>query len=390
MVLFLLFVIYLSFVGLGLPESLLGSVWPIMRAEFAASLDFAGVISLILTVSKTLSGLITDRIDKLLGHGRTSMLSMLVMALSLYGCSISKSEYMICLFTLPLGTASGIIDTAINDYISRNYSSRHMSWLHCSWGIGSMLSPFAIGLILSSGHSWRAGYAFVATVQLVITLLLLISLPHWKKSADHTDSDNEITVLPIRDVFRLPGIIYTFGALFSYCAAEVTASLWASSFLIEARGLSAQTAATCTSSIFIGITLGRFLSSFIANRLGDIRLTKIGSLIAFAGSLLLFIPTRTAFLPLAGLFTVGLGCSTIVPSMIHSVPLLYGHSSTSTIVGVDMAIAHAGSALMPPLFGVIADKISLRLFPHFIFILMVTLLLSSIMISRQKTAEMPD
>ena len=383
MYLFLLFVIYLSFVGLGLPESVLGSLWPIMRTEFAASLDFAGVISLIMTVSKTLSGLITDRIDKKIGHGCASLLSMLVMALSLYGCALSRSEYMICLFTLPLGIASGIIDTAINDYVSRNYSSRHMSWLHCSWGIGSMLSPFAIGFLLSGGRSWRAGYVFVASVQIVITVLLLISLPHWKKISDSPDADNEITVMPIKDVVRLPGIVFTFLALFSYCGAEVTASLWSSSFLIEARGLDAETAATCTSSIFIGITLGRFLSSFIADKLGDLRMAKTGAVIAFAGALVMFIPSRTVLLPLIGLFVVGLGCSTIVPSLIHSVPELYGHSHTSTIVGIDMAFAHAGSALMPPLFGVIAEKISIRLFPVYIFLLTAVLLFSLTKIARR-------
>lgn len=376
MYLFLLIVIYLSFVGLGLPEPVLGSLWPIMRTEFAASLDFAGVISLIMTVSKTLSGLITDRIDKKIGHGCASMLSMLVMALSLYGCAVSRSEYMICLFTLPLGIASGIIDTAINDYVSRNFSSRHMSWLHCSWGIGSMLSPFAIGFLLSCGRSWRAGYVFVATVQIVITILLLISLPHWKKISDSPDSDNEITVLPIKDVVRLPGIVFTFLALFSYCGAEVTASLWSSSFLVEQRGLDAETAATCTSAFFIGITLGRFLSSFIADKLGDLRMAKTGAVIAFAGALVMFIPGSTALLPLIGLFVVGLGCSTIVPSLIHSVPELYGHSHTSTIVGIDMAFAHAGSAVLPPLFGVIAEKISIRLFPLYIFVLTAVLLFS--------------
>ena len=382
MVLFLLFVIYLSFVGLGLPEPVLGSLWPIMRTEFAASLDFAGVISLIMTVSKTLSGLVTDRIDKKIGHGRASVLSMLVMALSLYGCALSRSEYMICLFALPLGAASGVIDTAVNDYVSRNYTSRYMSWLHCSWGIGSMLSPFAVGFLLSLGRSWRAGYVFVASVQIIITVLLIISLPHWKKFSDSPDHDNEITVMPIKDVFRLPGIGFSFTALFSYCGAEVTASLWSSSFLIEQRGLDAETAAACTSAIFIGITLGRFLSSFIADKLGDLKLARTGGVIAFAGALLLFIPGGTAFLPLAGLFTVGLGCSTIVPSIIHSVPYLYGHSSTSTIVGIDMAIAHAGSALLPPLFGVIAEKISIRLFPLYIFLLMAVLLFSTIKISR--------
>ena len=382
MYLFLLIVIYLSFVGLGLPEPVLGSLWPIMRTEFAASLDFAGVISLIMTVSKTLSGLITDRIDKKIGHGRASVLSMLVMALALYGCALSRSEYMICLFTLPLGIASGIIDTAVNDYVSRNYSSRHMSWLHCSWGIGSMLSPFALGFLLSRGQSWRAGYVFVASVQIVITILLIISLPHWKKTSDSPDSDNGITVMPIKDVVRLPGIVFTFLALFSYCGAEVTASLWSSSFLIEARGLDAETAATCTSSIFIGITLGRFLSSFIADRLGDLRMAKTGAVIAFAGALVMFLPGSTAVLPLIGLFVVGLGCSTIVPSLIHSVPELYGRSHTSTIVGIDMAVAHAGSALMPPLFGVLAEKISIRLFPVYIFLLMALLLFSITKISR--------
>ncbi len=390
MYLFLLFVIYLSFVGLGLPEPVLGSLWPIMRAEFAASLDFAGVISLIMTVSKALSGLVTDRIDKKIGHGYASMLSMLVMALSLYGCSISRSEYMICLFTFPLGAASGIIDTAINDYVSRNYSSKHMSWLHCSWGIGSMLSPFAIGFLLAGGRSWGAGYDFVASVQIIITVLLIISLPRWKKSSDSPDLDNEITVMPIKDVLRLPGIVFTFGTLFSYCGAEVTASLWSSSFLIEARGLDAETAATCTSSIFIGITLGRFLSSFIANRIGDLRMARMGSAIAFAGSLLLFIQSSTVLLPLVGLFIVGLGCSTIVPSIIHSVPYLYGHSSTSTIVGIEMAIAHAGSALMPPLFGAIAGKIGIRFFPLYIFLMMALLLISAMKISRNPNEANAD
>ena len=374
MYLFLLFVIYISFVGLGLPESVLGSVWPIMRTEFTASLDFAGVISLIMTVSKTVSGLFTDRIDKRLGHGRAAMLSMLIMSLSVFGCGLAKSAYVICIFTFFLGIASGVIDTAINDYVSRNYTSRHMNWLHCSWGIGSLLSPFAVGFILSRGGSWRAGYFFVASMQAIITILLLISQPHWKKNSVNNSESEKIIVLPISQVVRLPGIGLMSFAMFCYCAGEVTASLWASSYLVEACGFDAEMAATCTSAIFIGITLGRFLSSFIVNRLGDIRMATCGGFIALAGSVLILFPSSASFLMLAGLFFVGLGCGPIIPSLIHSVPSLFGHDKTSTIVGVEMAFAHAGSAVMPPLFGIIAEQFSIRLFPIYIVVLMLTML----------------
>ena len=385
MYLFLLFVIYLSFVGLGLPESLLGSLWPIMRTEFSAPLDFAGVISLIFTVSKTLSGLVTDRIDRKLGHGKTSLLSMAVMSASLFGCALSHSQYQICFFVLPLGLASGIIDTAINDYVARNYSSKNMSWLHCSWGIGSMLSPFAIGFILSHGGSWRGGYTFVACIQAVITVLLLLSLPRWKKTSGTGSNNSEseqIRVLPLREVFRLPGIFPMLIAMFSYCAAEVTASLWASSFLIEVRGFDAETAATCTSAVFIGITLGRFLCSFAADQLGDSRMALTGGAVAFSGAVILTLSTGS-FFSLAGLFIIGFGCGPVVPSLLHISPSLYGRENSSTVVGIEMASAHLGSCVMPPLFGLIAEHISIRLFPFYVAVFILLMLITIIISARQ-------
>ena len=380
MYLVLLFFIYLSFVGLGLPDSILGSAWPVMRTEFGAALDFAGIISFVITLSKTFAGLCTDRIDKRIGHGKTSVLSMGVMALSLFGCGMAKSEWAVCALALPLGAASGIIDTAVNDYVSRNYSSKHMSWLHCSWGIGSMLSPFVVGGILSQGGSWRKGYITLALVQAAITILLIISLPWWKKSTEDGKKE-EIHVLSIGEVFRKPGMALVLCAFFSYCAGETTAGLWASSYLIETRGFNADIAATCSSAIFMGITVGRFLTSFVANNLGDMKLAKTGGIIAFAGSLLVLIPSSSPILPLAGIFIAGLGCGPLVPSFVHATPGIYGKENSSSIVGVEMAAAHAGSTIMPPLFGVLAERISIRLFPAYISILFFIMMLCILIIS---------
>ena len=387
MFIFVLCIALLSFVGLGLPESVLGAVWPIMRGEIGASLEFAGIISFIITVFKTASGLVTDRLDSRFGNGPVTAASMLVMALSAFGCAISRSAAFICVCAAPLGAASGVIDTAVNDYVSRHYKSRHMSWLHCCWGVGSVCSPFVIGIILARGGSWRAGYRFVGIAQVVIFAALCVSLPYWKRSSGAADDEEKVNVIPFMQAFRMKGVPCALLAFFAYCSAEVTASLWGSSYLVEARGINAETAATYTSLVFSGITLGRFLCSFIADRVGDRKISFIGACTAAFGALLMLLPVKAAFPALAGLLIIGLGCAPVVPSLLHATPLTFGKENTSTLVGLEMASAHFGSAIMPPVFGFIAEHVSIRLFPLYVCLMMAVLVASTLKIYRSGKAD---
>ena len=371
MVHLLLAVIYLAFISLGLPDSLLGSAWPSMQAELGAPVSSAGVISTIIALGTVVSSLQSDRLTRKLGAGLVTALSVLLTALALLGFSLSRSFLALCILAFPYGLGAGSVDAALNNYVALNYASRHMSWLHCMWGVGTTVGPYVMEYALTGGQGWNAGYRYIAILQFAITLVVFLSLPLWKKRAAQTRTADAAAdvgrALSLKEIARIPGAKDVMAAFFCYCAVEATTMLWASSYLALGRGVSAEAAAGYASLFFIGITVGRALNGFLTMRFSDAQMIRAGQALVALGALLLLLPLGTGA-ALAGLVVIGLGCAPIYPCIIHSTPERFGADRSQALIGVQMASAYVGTLLMPPLFGLIADHISIGLFPVFLLV----------------------
>lgn len=367
----LLVVIYLSFISLGLPDSLLGSAWPSMYGGLGVPVSYSGIIFFIISVGTVVSSLQSDRLTRRLGTGRVTMLSVAMTALALFGFSVSHSFFALCLWAVPYGLGAGSVDAALNNYVALHYASRHMSWLHCMWGIGASVGPYIMGFILTSGAGWNMGYRYIALLQIALTAALFLSLPLWRGSRAGETSGGEVSskALPLGQIVQIPGVKSVMAAFFCYCALEQTAGLWASSYLVLHKGVAPETAAGFASLFYAGITVGRALCGFLTLKLSDTQMIRLGQGVAAAGIAAFLLPAgETA--ALAGLILVGLGCAPIYPSIIHSTPDHFGADKSQAVIGVQMASAYAGNCLMPPLFGLTAAHIGAALFPVYLLILL--------------------
>ena len=383
MVHLLLAVIYLSFISLGLPDSLLGSAWPTIYQEFQVPVSYAGIISMIISVGTIVSSLQSDRLTKKLGTGKVTAFSVLTTAVALWGFSISTNYWMLILWAIPYGLGAGSVDASINNYVALHYKSNHMSWLHCMWGLGASAGPYIMSFALAHGHGWNMGYRYISFIQIGLTAIIMISLPLWKnrngenaveavvERNDEKSLGNESErALTIKEIFSIPGAKQVMLMFFGYCALEQTAGLWASSYMVLKYGISLELAASYGSLFFVGITVGRAVSGFITMKLNDNQMIRLGIGIIFVGIVLMCLPMSHE-VALAGLIIVGLGCAPVYPCVIHSTPDNFGADKSQAIVGVQMASAYTGNVIMPPLFGLIANHISAALFPVYLLAILV-------------------
>lgn len=381
----LLAIIYLAFISLGLPDSLLGSAWPSMYGDFGVPVSYAGAISMIIAFGTILSSLQSDRMTKRLGTGKVMAISVAMTAVALFGFSTSHSFWMLCLWAIPYGLGAGSVDASLNNYVALHYASRHMSWLHCMWGVGASLGPYIMGYALTGGLGWNMGYRYIAILQIILTAILIISLPLWKnRNSDSTNlSDTKALNKPLTlpEIIRIPGAKEVMAAFFCYCALEQTTGLWASSYLVMKEGLTAEVAAKYASLFFIGITVGRAISGFLTIKLNDMRMIRLGQLIILIGAVAMLLPLGRVT-AMTGLILIGLGCAPIYPCTIHSTPAHFGADKSQAIIGVQMASAYVGTLLMPPLFGLIAQHISVTLFPMFLLIILIVMFVMQEMINK--------
>ena len=367
----LLPIIYLAFISLGLPDSLLGSAWPSMYPLLGVPVSYAGILSMIISFGTIVSSLNSDRLTRALGAGRVTAISVGMTAAALFGFSISTQFWMLCLWAVPYGLGAGSVDAALNNYVALHYESRHMSWLHCMWGIGTMVSPMVMGRVLAGGGPWTAGYRYIALFQIALTAVLFLSLPLWQKRTDETaEGGTAPQALSLGQVFRLPGAKEVMLCFFCYCALETTAGLWASSHLTLTRGVAADTAASFASLFYIGITAGRAACGFLTLKLSDTQMIRLGQGVLAVGVAALLVP-GPQLLALAGLVLVGVGCAPIYPSIIHATPDHFGADRSQAVIGIQMASAYVGNLVMPPLFGLLANNITPALFPFYLLALLV-------------------
>ncbi len=368
-------IIYLAFISLGLPDSVLGAAWPAMYQGLNVPLSYAGGISMIIAGGTIVSSLMSERLTKRLSTGRVTALSVATTALALLGFACASEYWMLCLFAVPYGLGAGSVDAALNNDVALHYSAKHMSWLHCMWGIGAMTGPYVMGYLLTHGAQWQSGYLSLAGIQIALTALLFLTLPLWKRrpsvvAAAHTPE--AAAPIPLLTALCLPGAKAIMVAFFAYCAIEQTFMLWIASFLNLHIGLSEDTAATCAALFFVGITLGRFANGFLTVKFSDTTLIRSGQTLIALGSLLLFFASPT--LAILGIALAGLGCAPVYPCIIHSTPHLFGADKSQALIGMQMASAYIGTCFMPPLFGLIAQTFTITLLP--VFLLVLTLLMA--------------
>lgn len=387
----LLVIIYLAFISLGLPDSLLGAGWPVMHTDLGVSEAIAGVITMIISFGTILSSLLSDRLTHRFGAGKVTAVSVFMTAAALFGFSLSGQFWMLCLWAVPYGLGAGAVDAALNNYVALHYTSRQMSWLHCCWGLGASISPYIMGAALTGGLGWHSGYRIVAFIQIALSAILFISLPQWRNTPaltspsggkDQETGRADSGPMPLREVIRIPGAVYVFVMFFAYCAMEQTAMLWASTYMAETKSVPVDTAARFAALFTLGITAGRFISGFVSNRLGDRNMIRLGALVAGAGIVLIALPVEGTAFAMCGLGIMGVGCGPIYPSIIHATPDNFGAHNSQAVVGVQMASAYVGTTFMAPLFGAVSHIFGIGALSAYLFLLFILMLLMSACLNR--------
>lgn len=386
--LFLLVIIYIAFVSLGLPDSLLGSAWPSMYAGLQVPVSSAGILSMIIAGGTIVSSLFSEKVIKKLGTGVVTAVSVFLTAAALLGFSSGQSFLFLCLCAVPLGLGAGSVDAALNNYVALHFKASHMNWLHCFWGIGATVGPVIMSFCLLYAGRWQMGYRVIGIIQLVLVVLLFVTLPLWKKVGETKEEkgrQEDKTTMGVKKLLRLPGAKAALAAFFCYCSVEATTGLWGSSYLVIVRGIDAKTAAKWISLFYFGITFGRFLSGFVALKWNNRRLIRIGQGILAFGILFILLPFGNHLL-LPGFFLIGMGCAPIYPGLLHETPVNFGSAASQAIMGIQMACAYVGSTFMPPVFGFIGSRISYRLFGIFLGILL-CVMTAAVVVLDKKTAE---
>lgn len=384
----LLAVIYLAFISLGLPDSILGAAWPSMFENLNVPVSFAGIISMIISAGTIISSLFSDKLTRKIGAGKITAISVILTAISLFGFSISNSFWQLCLWSIPFGLGAGSIDAALNNYVALHYASRHMSWLHCMWGIGAATGPYIMGYALTAGHGWPTGYKIISLIQIILSAIIFISLPLWKnrtnEKTENIDCSHKNT-LSLVEIFKIPGAKQVLVMFFCYCALESTSGLWAASYLVLYRGVSPEIGASLATMFYTGITIGRGISGFLTIKLNDKQMIRLGQCLIFVGILALSLPFGKIS-SIVGFLIIGLGCAPIYPCIIHSTPTHFGEDKSQAIIGVQMASAYTGSCLMPPIFGLIANNITVALLPIFLlgFLVLMIFMYSSLLKQTKK------
>ena len=373
----LLALIYLAFISLGLPDALLGSAWPEIYPDFMVPVSYAGFVSMIISLGTVTSSLLSDRIINRLGTGKVTVISGVLTALAILGFSLAPNFWVLCACAIPYGLGAGSVDVALNNYVALHFKSSHMNWLHCCWGIGATMGPYVMGVSLSSGGSWQSGYWYTSLVQLGISAILFLSLPLWKRheqenfsvSAEETpksDSSSEYPrTLKLSQVVRIPGVKEVMTCFFCYAVMEQVTGVWGGTYLKLFKGMDAAAAAAFAGMLFLGVTLGRAASGFLSIRYSDQQLIRLGMILAAGGIVLLLIP-GPAIVAVCGLMAIGLGGSPMYPAMIHATPQIFGREHSRAIIGVQMASFNFGVFVMPPLFGLIAQHLSVGFLPVYL------------------------
>ncbi len=381
----LLALIYLAFISLGLPDAVLGSAWPLISEEFMVPISRMGIVTIIISAGTIVSSLKSNVLIHKFGVHKVTTLSIALTALSLVGFAKAPSFMSLCLWAVPYGLGAGSVDAALNNYVAIHFESKHMNWLHCMWGVGATLGPYIMGMALTSGHTFRTGYMILFAIQAILSIVIFISAPVWKQNAarkglqkgqDGQDEEEDTgpQFLSLKEIFKINGVKEIALAFFCFCALEMSTGAWASSYLVYNKNVSPEIAASFTALFYLGITVGRGICGFIAIKYNDTQMIRGGACIMFLGLISLFLPFGEipAFV---GIGVIGLGSAPVYPAIIHSTPINFGVKNSQAIIGILMASAYTGTLLMPALFGILARTIGFFVYPIFIAILLLAMII---------------
>lgn len=343
-----------------------------MSVDLGVSSSFMGIVSMVISGGTIVSSLFSSKLINRFGTRIVTVVSVFLTALALFGFSFANEFWMLIVFAIPYGLGAGAVDAALNNYVALHYSSRHMSWLHCFWGLGAIISPFIMGYSLEN-LNWNSGYRIVGFIQLGIGIFLLATLPVWK--VNKKEKEEKKKSVGLLSALKIKGVLFLLIGFFAYCAAEATAMQWASTYFVEVKGATIENAAQLASLFYIGITGGRFISGFVANKLGDHKMILFGSLIAIIGVIILLLPFDSLVLASSSFVIIGLGCAPIYPSIIHATPKNFGQENSETIIGIQMASAYVGTTFISPLFGLLANLIGFSFLPLYLLAFMVLMFL---------------
>ena len=348
-----------------MPDSLLGSMWPVVHTEISAPVSLVGTISMLTCVGTIISSLFSDKLLHRFGAGKVTAVSIAMTAVAMFGFSISNQLWIFWLWAIPYGLGAGGVDAILNNYVALHYKAQHMSWLHCMWGVGASISPYIMSVTLVKFDNWSYGCLIIAIIQIILSTVIFASIPLWKKGMTTDNEDIQTKPLSFKEIFAIKGAIPCFIAFFAYCSLELTTSLWVSSYLVQKWELTPEAAAGFASLFYIGVTFGRFANGFLAIKFSDRFLIRMGFGIIATGIVLLFVPFHSTF-ALIGFVIIGLGCAPIDPCLIHMTPSVFGEDKSQAMIGVQTAFSYMGYLTMPTLFGLIVDYISISLLPVFI------------------------
>lgn len=411
----LLVIIYIAFISLGLPDSVLGAAWPSMFEQLGVPVGYAGIITMIIAGTTILSSLSSNFLNRKLGTGRVMVISVAVTAAALFGFSVSSKFWHLCLIGIPYGLGAGNVDASLNNYVALHYKPRHMSWLHCFWGVGTMIGPAVMSAFIAGGGVWTQGYRSISIFQMILTAVLLASLPLWKKAekveagrygerslsltnefpsetrgADENTvsstlpADEEESPVTLKTAIKIPGVLFAILAFLCYCIVEATTGFWATTYMVFYRGIEINLATSWAMLFYVGITAGRFLSGFVSEKLGDKNMIRSGSAIVLLALALMALPFGGRWLVFAALILAGFGCAPIFPCMIHATPDRFGKKNSQAVIGLQMACAYTGSTFGPPLFGLIVQKISVFWLPFYGMIFALLLIVLSELLNRRQ------
>ncbi len=361
---FLLIVIYVAFIGLGLPDTVLGAAWPLMQRDLHAPLSAAGLLSIIVSAGTIVSSLLTPKLLRQFGTGKLVLVSIALTAVASAGYGFSPAFWMMCLFAIPMGIGAGAIDVAMNNFAAIHLESKHTNWLHASWGIGACLGPALLAGSAFFGFGWRGAYELVALLLGVIAVMMLVSLPLWKRRErgdSRLQQTSSIPDISLRAALRVPGMKLSFLTFFFYSSLEISTSLWCGTYLV-ARGFEPEVGALAVSLMFASVMVGRILSGIFAIRFTDMRLVHAGIAIVVVGCLVLVFPLPPWVTPVC-ICLLGFGCAPVYPSLIHATPARFGEELSGRAISIQMAGSYLGSIMMPPAFGFVASHFSVIVWP---------------------------
>ena len=374
----LLVVIYMSFISLGLPDSMLGAAWPMIYPTIGADVSMAGFISMTACIGTVISSLSFSRIARRFSTRVITAVSIFVTSFALFLMSKATSIYMMLPISLLLGLGGGCVDSALNNYVSLHYSTGAMSFLHGFWGVGTTIGPILLGILIPLGYTWRTGYVSLSAIQGVILILSLLAFPLWKLKEKENQkegiSEDNTKVVSTKEAIKRNGAVYALLGFFAYCALENTIMVWNATYMVSG-GLLESKAASFSSLFFWGMTIGRIMTGFVADKYGDAFMNRVGGVVLILAIILTpIVPVEFFWIIL---LLLGLGCAPFYPMMMHQTPRLYGVDASPSLIGLQMASAYVGSTLAPPVFGFISKYLGMWIFPLYIFLFFILLVFST-------------